>query len=1041
MPARNPDFWLTCSVGRDPTENQERKQLNQETTTKTLNFCLGIAWLLCSYSAVAAVADRFDYPIGNRGAYTEANDGDGWYVAQEFGEWNSSFSKYHLGEDWNAESGGNTDCGLPVYAVANGTIVYANIASGWGRVLIVRHTLPDGSQVESLYGHLGSFAKTSGDVARGDQIGTIGDGSEGGTTYPCHLHLEIRTTVCPNWGQPGPGYSTTAKPAGWTDPSDYIDSQRQVLGLNNGLVAYYPFGGNATDQSGNGNHGTIYGASLCADRFGRSNSAYSFNGINNYIALPASSALNPPQFTASAWVNLSQYYPRNGQQGALILSAYNGNLGGYFLFVDSDGKPDLRLHSSNYSADAHSDTAIATSTWNHVVGTYDGDTWKIFVNGQLHGSQTLNISFNYWSGVSPTIGSASWYSGDYLSGAVDDVRIYNRALSASEVILLYNTENGSSGPWITTQPTTQSARVGNNVALTVTAFGTPPLNYRWRFNGQDIAGATSATLTLTSVTAANSGGYSAVVWNAAGSVISAVAYLAVLTDGANGTQPAQPAGPSVPSPAPSQDSLVIVTHGWYPVWDLPTSRPQWMTDLCAALQTRVPANWAVVPYDWMFTAWTATPDQARFNARIIGQELGKRLAGMHLSQLHLIAHSAGAELIENAARVVRQQSSTTTIHCTFLDPFTGMAREARSYYGQSAHWADNYFVHDFAADVAPTLLILRPSLLGETEGPLDYAYNVDVSAAAPGAVSLPTYVSGGGITAGSTPAVGSTSPDHDSPCQFYLSTVQGTAPACPEAASYGFAFSQEAGGWANALTHPRDNEPPYGLCSSSTPSQNAAPVVTGSMLPLGGLPNATSAAGVNLFSGGGASLSTAAAIKGGIQPKDVGTAVWLAVGITITNNVNFVQFDAGFTDTNAAEGLLTLYWNTNQIGMLDERMDVVGLQTYRFTLPATVSGGSYTLSFRLDSFTNATSITVTNVATGFVGITQPIRLDIMSMGSNNAPTLKLTGPTGYNYLVQSSTNLVDWLPTALLVNTNGWVLFADPAVPNSRARFYRAVMP
>ena len=114
---------------------------------KTLNLCLGIAWLLGSYSAAAAVADRFDYPIGNRDRYTEANDGDGWYVAQEFGEWNSSFSKYHLGEDWNAESGGNTDCGLPVYAVANGTIVYANIATGWGRVLIVRHALPDGSQV------------------------------------------------------------------------------------------------------------------------------------------------------------------------------------------------------------------------------------------------------------------------------------------------------------------------------------------------------------------------------------------------------------------------------------------------------------------------------------------------------------------------------------------------------------------------------------------------------------------------------------------------------------------------------------------------------------------------------------------------------------------------------------------------------------------------------------------------------------------------------------------------------------------------------
>ncbi|MCX6916484.1 MAG: peptidoglycan DD-metalloendopeptidase family protein, partial [Verrucomicrobia bacterium] len=193
---------------------------------KTLNLCLGIAWLLGSYSAASAVADRFDYPIGNRDRYTEANDGDGWHVAQEFGDWNSDYSKYHLGEDWNAESGGNTDCGLPVYAVANGTIVYANIATGWGRVLIVRHTLPDGSQMESLYGHLASFAKTSGDVECGDQIGAIGDGSEGGTTYSCHLHLELRTAACTNWGQPGAGYSVTSKPEGWTDPSDFIDANR-----------------------------------------------------------------------------------------------------------------------------------------------------------------------------------------------------------------------------------------------------------------------------------------------------------------------------------------------------------------------------------------------------------------------------------------------------------------------------------------------------------------------------------------------------------------------------------------------------------------------------------------------------------------------------------------------------------------------------------------------------------------------------------------------------------------------------------------------
>ena len=430
------------------------------------------------------------------------------------------------------------------------------------------------------------------------------------------------------------------------------------------------------------------------------------------------------------------------------------------------------------------------------------------------------------------------------------------------------------------------------------------------------------------------------------------------------------------------------------------------------------------------------PDKARDRAYILGDVLGTRLAGMHLSQLHLIAHSAGAELIESAARVVRHQWPATTIHCTFLDPFTGMGLEGRSYYGQSAHWADNYFVHDFKTDVLPTGLIRMP---GETEGPLDYAYNVDVAAAASAAMSLPVYFSGPDVTAGSTPAVGSYSPSHDSPRQFYLSTVQATAPGC--AAGYGFAFSQEAGGWANALTHPRHNDPPYALCSSSTPSQNAAPVVTGSALSLEAIPNATSAGGVTLFSGGGASLIAAGAIEGGIQAKSAGTATWLAVEVTITNNVNFVQFDAGFTDSNAAEGLLTCYWNTNQIGMVDERVGLEGLQTYRFTLPATVSEGCYTLSFHLDSFTNATSITITNVATGFVGITQPIRLDILSMDSNNAPTLKLTGASGYNYLVQSSTNLVDWLPAALLVNTNGTVLFADRAATNGSARFYRAMMP
>jgi hypothetical protein len=79
------------------------------------------------------------------------------------------------------------------------------------------------------------------------------------------------------------------------------------------------------------------------------------------------------------------------------------------------------------------------------------------------------------------------------------------------------------------------------------------------------------------------------------------------------------------------------------------------------------------------------------------------------------------------------------------------------------------------------------------------------------------------------------------------------------------------------------------------------------------------------------------------------------------------------------------------------------------------------------------------VGTGFVGVTQPITLGISR--TNSAPLVQLTAATNFTYLIQSSTNLVDWTPTALLLNTNGSAQFIDFALTNSSARFYRAVMP
>jgi murein DD-endopeptidase MepM/ murein hydrolase activator NlpD len=169
-------------------------------------------------TAPRSIAEKFAYPLGKTGILTEARDKkDEWFNAQDFGTNN------HLGEDWNKNSGGNTDCGEAVFAIAAGSIVYAeNAGPGWGNVIIIEHELTDGRKVQSLYGHLQKMLKTSGEVKFREQIGEVGN-ADG--KYLCHLHLEIRTPDSPMWNQAGGGYSSKNK--GWLDPSDFIDKQGQ----------------------------------------------------------------------------------------------------------------------------------------------------------------------------------------------------------------------------------------------------------------------------------------------------------------------------------------------------------------------------------------------------------------------------------------------------------------------------------------------------------------------------------------------------------------------------------------------------------------------------------------------------------------------------------------------------------------------------------------------------------------------------------------------------------------------------------------------
>jgi len=609
--------------------------------------------------------------------------------------------------------------------------------------------------------------------------------------------------------------------------------------------------------------------------------------------------------------------------------------------------------------------------------------------------------------------------------------------------------SGGVGVTITVPPQNLVTNAGATVSFSVTATGTGQLSYQWRFNGQNIANATNATLTLNSVTAANSGGYSVVVSNPYGSVTSTTASLAVLDDGANGNTPVQPTRSFIPAKSSSAKNLVFITHGWQ--WKLfyPTAPPPqpWMAEMTNDIAQQLQAkgqlsNWQFETYSWLQDAWTYDPDTALNNATDIGAGLGIQIAAQGWQQVHLIAHSAGAGMIQEIADKIHANSPSTVVQTTFLDPFTGLDNWALSWYGSNATWSDEYYVAIDETSLDPIA----------TGFPLPKTFAVDVSWVDPNHQQAQYIGPGGGPVALSS---------HGYPIDFYAQSIINTDPSW-SGAGYGFILSMEDDGanWVNTqINNPvgsgpvLPNSPANAVQNPNSGLGALESFELGGIIFLGNAAYAASGPTATLIGDAGLELqsiwSALPLVKsGGVQPmggpvplggsSGTNSPAWLAVGVSVTNAVNFVQFGAAFTDTNSAQGLLTVYWNTNQIGMVDERVVETNLQTYRFQLPGTVSSGLYTLSFRLDSFNNSSSIAVTNVATGFVGVTQPITLGISL--TNGAPLLQLTAATNFNYLIQSSTNLVDWTPTALLLNTNGTAQFTDSSLTNSRARFYRALL-
>src|ERR1035441_6519253 len=173
--------------------------------------------------------------------------------------------------------------------------------------------------------------------------------------------------------------------------------------------------------------------------------------------------------------------------------------------------------------------------FSHLVGTWDGTTLRLYVNGVFNaqsapGASPVDSGCPFFIGGFYAVNDGSCnYVGQFFNGLIDEVSYFNRALSGAEIQSIYNA--GSAGkchiPIITSQPHSQVGYWGKSVILTVTTAGTAPLSYQWLQNGTPIQGATGSSLVLTNLQLTNAGDYSVVVTNAYGSATSSNAYLTV----------------------------------------------------------------------------------------------------------------------------------------------------------------------------------------------------------------------------------------------------------------------------------------------------------------------------------------------------------------------------------------------------------------------------------------------------------------------------------------------------------------------------------
>jgi hypothetical protein len=214
------------------------------------------------------------------------------------------------------------------------------------------------------------------------------------------------------------------------------DVARADLGA--GLLAHYSFTGNANDESGNGNHGTIHGPVPGADRFGRANSAYQFDGEDDFIEIVDTKAMDfgTGPFSVSVWIK-TDALTTAGMGRDDILAKGDPTISGFSVSMQYGGPVFMNGGSLELSAGME----INNNEWHHIVGVREAShSVAIYVDGQMSNTGLNGDDVDVESNL--IIGRHGIHQLEsFFKGSMDDIRIYNRALSQNEVGKLYASFN------------------------------------------------------------------------------------------------------------------------------------------------------------------------------------------------------------------------------------------------------------------------------------------------------------------------------------------------------------------------------------------------------------------------------------------------------------------------------------------------------------------------------------------------------------------------------------------------------------------------